>query len=70
MSYPVGCIPSLFNKLFDLLDVLSDVAEGRELRRQVHHLRDLIVKRWDGIQQVLHCKRMKRHDWEISSSLL
>lgn len=54
--YPVGCIPGLFNELFDLLDVLSYVAFGGELRGQVVHLWDLIIQRWDGFKQVFHCK--------------
>lgn len=57
MSHPVGSVARLLDELFDLPDVLGDVAEGRELRRQVLHLRDLIVERRDGVQQVLHCER-------------
>lgn len=30
-SHLVGRVPRQLNELFDLLDVLSDVAEGREL---------------------------------------
>lgn len=52
--HPVSCIPGMFNKLFDLLDVLSYVAQGGELRGQVLHLWDLIIQSWDGFQQVLH----------------
>lgn len=61
-SHLVCCIPSLFNKLFDVPDALGYVVNGRELRGQVLHRWDLNVQRRDGVPQILHWSLTI--DWE------
>lgn len=54
-SYPIGCVSSLLDELLDPIDVIRDVGDGGELRAELLHLRDLILQRWDAVQQILHC---------------